>query len=211
MLNFFPVIRSFDSWVFRLLQFVIIFFAFHALLSTKGKLVFVIFLLGLFPVSYGAIKFANLESRQRYPLIDADMRGADLRNMKTWYVDHRWADMREADLSGVELSRVDFYRAHLDQAKLEGAELRHGSFREATLNGTDMTAAILTSANFQNAEMFGAQLETAWLFDVDLTGAIGLMPDQLKDACLFGNTLLPDDEPIWTALANGTLTPLTAR
>jgi len=87
--------------------------------------------------------------------------------------DLRWAILDEADLRGAYLARADLREANLFRTKLSGA---------------DLWGAELTGANFLAAHLRGAELR-----GVDLSEALMLTWDQVKEAHINDDTKLPPD------------------
>ena len=77
--------------------------------------------------------------------------------------------LSEAYLIGADLIGADLSRTYLYEAKLEGALLTR-----ADLSGADLSGANLSGANLTGAILTGADL-----FEANLSGAVGLNPDQL--------------------------------
>jgi uncharacterized protein YjbI with pentapeptide repeats len=122
------------------------------------------------------------------------------------------AVLYNANLAGAWLKDVNLTHAVLPQANLTGAWLlkAHATgvdLSDADLTGADLTGADLKAANLQKAHLRDANLTDADLtcnqfaspgerrcVDIrgaDFTGAIGLTPEQMSEACGDGSTTLP--------------------
>jgi len=90
-------------------------------------------------------------------LIEAELRGVELRG---------------ADLMGVNLTGADFSGAVLMGVNLTGAHLSGANLIGATLLGADLYGADLTGANLTEADLSGAILTGADLTGANLNGAV---------------------------------------
>ena len=115
-------------------------------------------------------------------LYDGSLRWYDLRKAHL-----SEANLRKADLSGVNLWEADLSWANLEYAQLSGADLSRANLRKATLTGTDLSGATLSAAFLS-----GAYLGRADLSGANLTGAINFTEEQLVQAILDENTIMPD-------------------
>ncbi|WP_433436125.1 pentapeptide repeat-containing protein [Nonomuraea sp. CA-141351] len=108
--------------------------------------------------------------------------GADLVNVKTRNgVVLDGCDLRAANLSGANL-RV----AHLSNSNLQGAYVRWVDLRDASLIGSDFRGSVLRGSNLSHAYLADADFR-----GVDLSEVKGLTADQLADAIIDGETVLP--------------------
>jgi uncharacterized protein YjbI with pentapeptide repeats len=94
--------------------------------------------------------------REANPLVDVDLRGADLHG----------ARLSSADLSGADLAGAD-----LNSADLSGVNLRDADLRRANLSWANMTAASVANANLQEANLTWATLCRADLSEAKLNSA----------------------------------------
>ena len=99
-------------------------------------------------------------------LIEANLRGADLRGANL-----RGADLREADLYRANLYEADLRGANLYRADLREANLYRADLRGANLRGANLYGANLYGANLYGANLYGANLYEADLYRADLRGA----------------------------------------
>ena len=83
---------------------------------------------------------------------------------------------------------VDFRGANLGGTNLTGAYLVRANLGGANLGGVN-----LTGANLGGADLGGANLSGANLLEADLSGVIGLTPDQIRCARIDPSTKLPDN------------------
>ena len=75
---------------------------------------------------------------ERLVLIDADLRGADLRHANLCGAELRVADLRDANLIGADLRDADLRGADLRDANLRGAYLRDADLCGANLCGAEL-------------------------------------------------------------------------
>jgi len=99
-------------------------------------------------------------------LRDADLNGANLRD-----ADLSGADFRDADLSGADLSVANLSGADLSVANLSGADLSVANLSGTNLSGTNLSVANLSGANLSGANLSGADLRCADLSFADLSFA----------------------------------------
>jgi uncharacterized protein YjbI with pentapeptide repeats len=139
-------------------------------------------------------------------LKEADLNGANLRNMRLKGVNLSEAFLEYADLSNVDMRYANLTKAHLSNsnlsgafmkwAKLQEAELTKSNLRGAYLRLTDLSRAVLRGANLQEAvldqavvketNISKASLSRASFLDVDLTGLLGATEKQLNKAAKVG-------------------------
>ena len=126
-------------------------------------------------------------------LIDADLRGTDLRradlseanlsnadlseaklfeaNLSGAYL--RRADLSEAKLIRANLSRANLSRANLSEANLSGAYLREADLSRANLREADLSNTNLSEADLSSANLISADLYLADLDKTDLKASFG--------------------------------------
>jgi uncharacterized protein YjbI with pentapeptide repeats len=75
---------------------------------------------------------------------------------------------------------------------LHGAYVPRTSLREAILAFADLSEANATRVDFRGADMTGAKLKGTILRGADLTDVKGLTVNQLREAILDDETILPD-------------------
>ena len=114
-------------------------------------------------------------------LKNADLRGADLRNVSLWYQNHEDGSEQLADLEGAILWGSNLSDAVLIKANLQTAELRHSNLERAYLDDANLQGALLNAANLKEARLYGANMQ----------GAIMIGAKHLNKACLSG-AILPD-------------------
>lgn len=101
----------------------------------------------------------------------ANLRGANLENVKLSSARLDGTDLRAANLSGAILAGAD-----LSHANLSGADLRSAYLSQATLSGADLShanlsAVIAPDASFERARLFKTQLKEANLCGASLLWA----------------------------------------
>lgn len=121
-------------------------------------------------------------------LMDADLRGAYLKNADFRGANLKDAYLDEAYLFGANLSRVNLKDAELTSANLTEANLSRARLIDANLNGTILTGANLSHANLSGALLVGAYLNQANLSHADLSGAL-LIGADLNGALLLAADL----------------------
>ena len=77
----------------------------------------------------------------------------------------RYVNLRDADLSGADLREVDFTSGSLEYAVFRGANLEGANFCQAYLTKADFRDANLKGANFEDARTLGADFRGANLED----------------------------------------------
>jgi uncharacterized protein YjbI with pentapeptide repeats len=105
----------------------------------------------------------------------ANLRGANLENVKLSSAKLDGTDLREANLSGAILGGAD-----LRDANLAGADLRSAYLSQATLSGADLSdanlsAAIAPDASFERVRLFKTKLKEA-----NLSGALFMWADLVQ-------------------------------
>ncbi len=92
-------------------------------------------------------------------------------------------DLRRANLFGIELEKVaNLSQTNLERANLNGASLWEANLEGANLQEADLRKACLVRANLKGVFLGQANLEAANLRGANLGNAIGLTPQQIKDA-----------------------------
>jgi uncharacterized protein YjbI with pentapeptide repeats len=74
---------------------------------------------------------------------------------------------------------------------LSGTFIRRTNLSGVNLQHADLSGADCTNANFRGANLTYAKLKGAILKGADLTGVIGLTREQIADAVVDKNTVLP--------------------
>jgi uncharacterized protein YjbI with pentapeptide repeats len=146
-------------------------------------------------------------------LSGADLRRADLVDLRFRHARLADTDLRGAKLDGVDLRGAALHRTRLEQAsmtearledavllavKLDWADLTAARLHRATLGGVmlvgvDLSSAELDDAMVLRAQMHEAELHETRLVGVDLSEVAGLTREQLRDAVLDARTVLPPD------------------
>ena len=98
-------------------------------------------------------------------------------------------DLREANLIGADLREVNFSDAKLNDAKLRGANLCDANLKKADLSKADLSVTYLSYANLSGGNLIGADLRGANLNRADLSGA-DLSESILSGADLHGANLI---------------------
>ena len=88
--------------------------------------------------------------RQEFPLMNADLRNANLRDVDLQGAILGGADLRDADLQG-----TNFRGANLRDANLAGANLAGASLRDANLAGTNLAGTNLGDADLFHVKFWG--------------------------------------------------------
>lgn len=110
---------------------------------------------------------ANLEGTV---FVDADLRGADLRNANLSFSNFTDANLRHADLRGANMSHSNFVDANLANADLRGANLSHGKYTDADFSDCDLEGADLSQSNLSNADFRGVRQRGLQLHGVNMPG-----------------------------------------
>ncbi|MGJ3247317.1 MAG: pentapeptide repeat-containing protein [Elainellaceae cyanobacterium] len=122
-------------------------------------------------------------------LSDATLTRAQLMNATLNGINLRKATLVEADLTGAKLNcqplsgegSTQGITADSDRPK-QCANLRSANFTSAILNNTELIGADLTGAILRQADLTNAVLAQTDLNGADFTDAIGLTPEQIKQA-----------------------------
>lgn len=116
------------------------------------------------------------------------------------------ANLEKAHFDAAQLWGANFKKAYLDETSLKNAVLRETNFQSSILSNTNFRNADLTDADLQNADLSYADLSAAnlsgvnfkdsCLFFTNLSNTIledteGLTYEQLLDATIDENTILP--------------------
>ncbi len=133
------------------------------------------------------------------PLIEKDLRGANLSGADCTNVDLSGVDLTNANLTGANFSRADLSQANLSNANLTGADLAG-----ADLANADLSGANLTGANLSNTDLTGANLSGANLNGTDLARA-DLERSDLRDAMTSGSTNFDNANLNQVTMPNGTI------
>jgi uncharacterized protein YjbI with pentapeptide repeats len=112
---------------------------------------------------------------------DANLQGADLRDIIAQLAAFSGANLQGADLRNADLQGAYFIASNLQGANFSRASLQEATFRDANLQG----------ANLRDANLQGAFCTSANLGGTDLQGA-NLQETRLGDARLDAHTVLPD-------------------
>ena len=105
----------------------------------------------LFEGEYNSMKDCVVDAVLR----GADLRGADLRGAVLSDADLRGAVLSDADLRGADLRGAVLSDAVLSGAVLRGAVLRGADLRGAVLRGAVLSGAVLSGANLSDANLSG--------------------------------------------------------
>lgn len=119
----------------------------------------------------------------RATLTNADLSFADLRDANFLAADMAGTDLRGAWLDGAVLAHANLRGAELSEASLRGASLEGAHFEGARLVGVDLGETDAGDAVFTGAVLREARLGGARLTDCDLSGA------DLTDAYLAESSL----------------------
>jgi len=98
--------------------------------------------------------------------------GANFKNARLWETHIIQSDLKEANLSGADLEAAAMSLSDLSMANLSGAYLVQADLRKTNLRQADLSNANLTRANLGEADLQQANLR----------GAVGLTPQQIKQA-----------------------------
>jgi uncharacterized protein YjbI with pentapeptide repeats len=117
-------------------------------------------------------------------LIEADLRGANLKGVYLWEANLREADLRRTNLSeanlnathlaGANLSRASLLKSSLINAYLKGAKLIEATLNEADLRGARLDFADIRGTDFEQAQFEEATVGSTIFGDTNLNNAIGL-------------------------------------
>ena len=92
-------------------------------------------------------------------LVNADLTGSDLRNIK----------LEDANLQGANLNR-----AKLDNAKLKDADLQGANLSQSTMLGAKIRGADLSGANISNSDISRADFSDSILNNADLSNCVAI-------------------------------------
>ena len=149
---------------------------------------------------------AEVISKLKLNLRDADLSGADLRDADLSGANLSGANLSGANLSGADLRCADLSFADLSFATLTKAKSFHAKFVRANLNGANLRLIRFSVADFSGADFTGTNLTEARLVSSDLSVA-DLTGADLSDARLsysefYGANL--DGAKLNGAVLNGT-------
>lgn len=152
--------------------------------------------------TYALERLARESKRDHGPIME--VLAATLRNRARWVEGETAAPRLEADLQAMATvigrrhapfdpahSRIDLHGTSLARAYLPGANLGGAFLYETNLSGAILQGADLRGARLWKTDLSGAILEDAHLEGADLTGAAGLVAEQLKGAHFDETTKLP--------------------
>jgi uncharacterized protein YjbI with pentapeptide repeats len=126
--------------------------------------------------------------RSKEPLVQPDLRRAELSAAHLFGANLSEADLREAALSLANLSHAKLQGADLRNSNLTQASLFQANLVGAKLKGADLSSAKLGGANLSQADLREARLYGANLVGSDLSQA-DLRRTCLSAACLIGAKL----------------------
>jgi len=144
-----------------------------------------------------AVAVARAQTRAVLRLVSQDRAGhvlaflADLGALQSIRPNMEFLDLNGAEFKDLDLEGIDFEGSHLRAAEFEGANLQGADFEQADLVRADFKNADLRKASFEDARLRSADFDHANLRGSDLTGATGLRSEQLLEACLDADTVLP--------------------
>ncbi len=146
------------------------------------------------------LAFANLENATLWKakvgstnFANSTLRGALLNGVAGVLTDFRNANLDRAKLNGAVLPKANFSNAKLTKADLSDADLSGANFLRANLSGADFGLAKLDGANLFGTKLEGADLLGAVLDGANLSRAIGLVQEQLDEACGINLIGLPEN------------------
>jgi hypothetical protein len=116
---------------------------------------------------------AEVISKARLSLSDADLSGANLSRTVLYGADLSGANLKGAYLQFANLRKANLGSANLEGANLNMADLKHANFASSQNSGlkTNLIGTQLNMANLQEANLFDAQLKGANLEFANLQGA----------------------------------------
>ena len=120
-----------------------------------------------------------------------DLRGANLTLAELTRTTLSHAALDNARLSSATLIDADLTGATLNSAVLAGARLTRATLTAADLSDADLTNADLTRTNLNKTILTNTNLTNTNLKGTDLSGTAGLTNDQITQAQIDENTLLP--------------------
>ncbi|MET7808656.1 pentapeptide repeat-containing protein [Micromonospora chersina] len=101
------------------------------------------------------------------------------------------ADLRHANLSNVKLFLTDLRSARLEGANLTGADIYDSNLAHASLEGANLTDVNLEATEVPYTAFRGANLTNVRISAVDLRDAMGLTPEQMRCVLIDDRTRLP--------------------
>ena len=120
---------------------------------------------------WGSVLYESEKTTVKEAVVEANLRGADLRGANLRGADLYGADLRGADLYGADLRGADLRGANLYEADLRGADLYEANLCGANLCGADLRGADLRGADLRGADLYEANLYGANLYGADLCEA----------------------------------------
>jgi uncharacterized protein YjbI with pentapeptide repeats len=111
-------------------------------------------------------------------LTEADLSGANLRNVLLRTADLSHANLTKADLQGADLSRANLIGADLSGAKLNRANLSKAYLDDAILNGADLSEANLRGASLVGSEINKAKVSGSLVYAVNVWDLKGEFEEQ---------------------------------
>jgi uncharacterized protein YjbI with pentapeptide repeats len=140
----------------------------------------------------------------RYSVIGAQLRGANLRHAFAPGAFFAEADLEGADLSGAILNSANMRNADLSDADLRTAQLQFTELQDADLEGCSLRGAIFAGSDLRDATLRGTELAGVVFFEADLTftdlrETSGLTPMAVRLA-RNGDKAFYDDEGLLKAL-----------
>lgn len=148
----------------------------------------------------------NLAQLPRAEFFHADLRRAQVENATAEAARFFESCAVFASFKGAKLVNARFYRSNIAGASFRDANLQGARFENVTTQadaGGELAAICSFDLEEQISLIFtdartdfaGANLRGAMFFNADLRNARGLDEAHLKQACSWGQTLLPDDMP----------------
>lgn len=145
----------------------------------------------------GRRKFRNADLRgadlRQVTLSEADLQGsylrwADLQGAKLDNANLTWADLQRANLSDATLNKALLSEANLRSCNLQWTDFQEAQLKGAALIGSNLACSNLRGASLRLANLKGANLDQAQLAEADLRVAT-LVEAKLLDADLQGAKL----------------------
>jgi hypothetical protein len=107
--------------------------------------------------------------REKEPLVEPDLREANLKDAKLNGVNFSGAKLQRANLIGVYLNGANLVKASLNRAYMFGSDLIEARLMNASLQWADLTGAVLTGADLTEADLRLATLVQTNLENATLT------------------------------------------
>lgn len=118
----------------------------------------------------GLVEIWN-EFRNKYPMVEIDLRGADLSNANLGGANFSNANLRGANFRYTNLDLANFRGADLREANLTMTLIAGADFSDADLSSADLIAANCTGTNFTRANLRYSNLGNANLLETKVSGA----------------------------------------